>query len=194
MIDRPELDSFCSKYFCYRDLVCCGETYEQGDVKNIPQQSETWHSIKELAINVLDPVREYFGSLQLTYGLATPELVSAIRRRARKENRTPNIYPSLDQHAGSELDSRGTLVCRDQGLACDFYCDGVSSELVADWVIKECNFDKLYYYGSNRPIHVSVSLLRRKSVVLVRRKERKVTPKVILPEQFLELSHWVESP
>lgn len=194
MKELPDLDDYCSNHFTYRDLICCGETCALEATDNTPRQADTWLSIRHLATTILDPAKEQFGSLILTYGLSTRELSNAIKRRAKKQNRTPNIYPSLDQHAGSELDAKGKLICSDQGMACDFYCEGIASEVVAEWIIGNCHFDKLYFYGSDKPVHISASSLNRKKVVLVRRKDRKVTPKSIPSEKFRELCHWVEVP
>ena len=157
-------------------------------------QDETWSAIKLLAVSILDPVQEHLGGIRLTYGLSTATLTSAIRKRAKQNNKTPNIYPLVDQHAGYELNRKGKPICPEPGLACDFYCVGKSTELVADWIIRHCNFDKLYYYGANKPLHVSIGPKDRKAVTLVRRANRRVTPKNIGADQFLELCQWVEVP
>ena len=41
-------------------------------------------------------------------------------------------------------------------MAADLTVRGVSSFVVASWVIEHTPFDRLYFYGANRPFHVSV--------------------------------------
>ncbi|WP_257279610.1 hypothetical protein [Endozoicomonas sp. ISHI1] len=188
------IDQKCSRHFYFKDLICCGETFEQERPENMPQQDGTWTAIKLLATSILDPVQDHFGRIHLTYGLSTPSLTSAIRKRARKNDKTPNIYPPVDQHAGYELNCKGMPICPDLGLACDFICTDQPSDVVAEWVIQNCDFDKLYFYGANRPLHVSIGPKNRKAVTIVRRVNRKVMPKNIAPDKFREFCRWVEVP
>ncbi|MEO1268524.1 MAG: hypothetical protein AAFX99_10530, partial [Myxococcota bacterium] len=62
------------------------------------------------------------------------------------------------QHAGCELGRDGKLVCPRQGMAVDFRVEKAGSEDVARWIIQTLPFDALYFYGDDRPIHVSWSL------------------------------------
>jgi hypothetical protein len=44
------------------------------------------------------------------------------------------------------------------GAACDFRILNVGSDRVVDWILEaRLPFDSLYFYGSDRPIHVSYS-------------------------------------
>ena len=193
-INEYLVEQKCSQHFRYKDLICCGETYSQEQLVNLPEQEETWAAIKMLATTILDPVQEHFGTVHLTYGLSTPSLTSAIRKRAKKHDTTPHIYPLVDQHAGHETNRNGVPICPDLGLACDFFCAEHSSDLIAEWIIRHCDFDKLYFYGTNKPLHVSIGPKQRRAVTLVRRAGRRVTPRNIKPDQFQELCQWVEVP
>ena len=60
---------------------------------------------------VIAGVFEEFGSIEITYGFCSHNLQKHIKR---------NVAPKLDQHAGSELNSRGNLICQREGFAVDF--------------------------------------------------------------------------
>jgi hypothetical protein len=48
-------------------------------------------------------------------------------------------------------------VCRRGGAACDFIVEDEDMREVADWVIDNLPFDRVYYYGQDRALHVSWS-------------------------------------
>ena len=142
----PSLDQRCGLHFCYRDFVACGETQHQLGVLNLPLRPETYNALHALATRVLDPVIEYFGGIRLTYGFSCAGLASKIPGR---------IAPKLDQHAGCELSRSGALICSRAGAACDFLVEDENMREVAEWVLSNVPFDRLYFYGDDRPIHVS---------------------------------------
>jgi DNA phosphorothioation-associated putative methyltransferase len=144
----PELATRCSKHFTYRELIECGETQARTGLANRPQQPDTYTALHALASLVLDPVVDYFGMIELTYGFCSPELARSISGR---------IAPKLDQHAGYELTRLGRPVCERLGAACDFLVTDEDMEEVALWVAANTPFDRLYFYGKDRPIHVSYS-------------------------------------
>lgn len=142
----PSLDQPCGKHFRYRDLIECGETQSRLGTPNVPAQPETYNALHDLSATILDPVIEYFGAIRLTYGFASRELTRHIPGR---------IAPRLDQHASYELDRYGKMLCPRGGAACDFIVDDEDMEDVAQWIMANLPFDRLYYYGNDRPIHVS---------------------------------------
>jgi len=72
-------------------------------IDNLPQRTESYAALYDLARNILDPVIEYFGSVRLTYGFCSNNLRKHIKA---------HIAPHLDQHAAHELNSKRELVCR----------------------------------------------------------------------------------
>jgi DNA phosphorothioation-associated putative methyltransferase len=142
----PPLDQQCGRNFNYRSFVECGKTQERLRIGNIPLRPQTYNALYALASEVLDPVIDYFGSIRLTYGFSGTDLARNIKRK---------IAPKLDQHASCEHTKRGTAVCNRAGAACDFIVDDESMREVADWIHSNVPFDRLYYYGDDRPIHVS---------------------------------------
>jgi hypothetical protein len=144
----PELDDTCGHYLTYRQLIECGETQQSSGLANLPKQADSYTALYELAVNILDPVIDYFGMMQLTYGFCSHELGKLIKKR---------VAPKLDQHAAYELNSKHNLICPRLGAAADFLIEDENMREVADWIAENTPFDRLYFYGENRPIHVSFS-------------------------------------
>jgi len=144
----PDLDTRCGASLTYRALIQCGDTRRRLGIANLPLNPATYNALHDLATHVLDPVIEYFGSIRLTYGFSSAELTRNIQR---------GIAPKLDQHAACERGPRGALVCGRGGAACDFLVEHEDMHEVAEWIIANLPFDRLYFYGRNRPIHVSFS-------------------------------------
>lgn len=142
----PDLDQSCGANFTFRSFVECGETQIRTNLPNIPLHPDTYNSLFDLAVNILDPVIDYFGGIRLTYGFSSAALVKRIDGR---------IAPALDQHACCEVNKKGLAICDRLGAACDFIVDDEDMAEVAEWVIKHTPFDRLYFYGAQRPIHVS---------------------------------------
>jgi DNA phosphorothioation-associated putative methyltransferase len=158
----PDLHARCGANFTYRHFLECGETQERTGLANRPQQPDTYTAVYELAKCVIDPVVEYYGMIQLTYGFCSRELASEICGR---------IAPELDQHAGHELKKSGKPICERLGAACDFLVEDEDMEEVAIWVFENTNVDRVYVYGKDRPIHVSYSQTPARQLV-----EMKLSP------------------
>ena len=144
----PDQDSLCGQYFTYRQLIECGETQAQNQLPNLPKQPDSYTALYELAANILDPVIDYYGPIKLTYGFASTALTKHIQGR---------IAPKLDQHAACELNRKGEPVCPRLGAAVDFIVEDEDMEEVAHWIMINLPYDRLYFYGKDRPIHVSYS-------------------------------------
>jgi len=144
--DIPALDSPCGRYLTYRQLLECSQTWQKTGVDNQPQQPESYTALLELSINILDPVIEYYGMIRLTYGFCSGKLANQIAGR---------IAPKLDQHAACERNRLGNLICERQGAAVDFIIDDEDMEEVALWISMHLPYDRLYYYGKDKPLHVS---------------------------------------
>jgi DNA phosphorothioation-associated putative methyltransferase len=152
----PHLDSACGHYLTYRQLIECGATQQATGLPNLPKEPESYVALYELAVNVLDPVIEYFGAIKLTYGFCSPELAREIKGR---------IAPQLDQHAAHEKNRRGKYVCSRLGAAVDFLVEDEDMGEVVNWMAENVSFDRLYSYGADRPIHVSYSATPKGEIV-----------------------------
>jgi hypothetical protein len=153
MIDLGEP---CGRNLVLRDFVEAGETWTRTRVTNEPKQIATVDAIRRLAVEILDPVIVEFGPLRITYGFASAALTQLIPGR---------IDPTRDQHAGCELKANGAPICPRLGQAVDFSINGVSSGRVASWIAKHLPFDRIYFYGNHRPLHVSAGPEEKRSVI-----------------------------
>lgn len=157
----PSLDDPCGSNLTYRDLIECGETQMGLGLANEPRQPSTYAALARLALDVLDPVMDYFGGIELTYGFCSRELAKHIPAR---------IEPRKDQHASHELNSKGKPICSRGGAAVDFLVRDESMKEVADWIIANTPFDRLYYYGDDKPLHVSIGAENKRQAVSIRRQ------------------------
>ena len=89
---------------------------------------------------------DYFGMIKLTYGFCSHELARQVSGR---------IAPELDQHASYEKNRLGNPICSRLGAAVDFLIEDEDMIEVANWIIGNLAFDRLYIYESDRPLHVS---------------------------------------
>jgi len=165
----PDIDDRCGRHLSYRQLIECGETQHSTSLANCPKQPESYTALYDLALNILDPVIEYFGMISLTYGFCSHELGKHIKKR---------VAPKLDQHASHELNTKKNLICPRLGAAVDFIVEDENMREVADWVAENTPFDRLYFYGEDRPIHVSYGPDQKKEYIdLVLTKTGKQIPK-----------------
>lgn len=156
----PNLDDKCSLYFSYRDLIECGETVARLRIDNQPTQLASFESLRAIALNILDPVKEEFGDLELTYGFASPNLLRHLKK---------GVAPKLDQHSSYELNSSGRLICNRGGAAVDLKAPKTDAFTLASWINSNLSYDRLYVYESFRPLHISYSASNSKKAYLLRR-------------------------
>jgi DNA phosphorothioation-associated putative methyltransferase len=170
--NMPQLDDKCGQVFTYRQLIECGETWNRVRVGNTPEQADSFTALYELCANLLDPIVDYFGAIVLTYGFSSPPLSREIRER---------IEPKIDQHAACEHKRNGDLICSRLGAAVDFLVEDENMREVAAWIATNLPFDRLYFYGSDRPIHISYGPDNsRESFELVEHSGRRVPRRINL--------------
>jgi hypothetical protein len=151
----PDIDEPCGQYLTYRDLVECGETQASTGIANLPKEPDSYSALLDLATQILDPIIDYFGMINLTYGFSSAELSKAIPRR---------IAPELDQHAAHETKRNGKFICERLGAACDFIVEDEDMTEVIDWISENLDFDRIYFIGGDRPIHISYGPQRTKQI------------------------------
>ena len=174
-----DLDTPCGQYHTFRHFIECGETQAQTSLPNLPKQPETYNALAALALQVIDPVMDYFGGIELTYGFCSPELAKHIPGR---------IDPKRDQHASFERNTRGNLICERKGAACDFIIPDENMLEVAQWIVQNTPFDRLYFYGNDKPLHVSYGQAHNRAVVLMLLgKSGRLVPKVMDAKVFVSV-------
>lgn len=179
----PKISDKCSKYFRFKDFFECSDTYKISSIPNIPKELETYEAIKYFSSEILDKVRDSFGDVVLSYGFCNFELSKVIKK---------NIFPKTDQHAGFEKNSKGNLICERKGFASDFKIEGLSSLILAQWIVENCMFDRLYFYGEDRPVHVSTNLIPTKKIVLMKFYKTRRVPQNISEADFLNMKPSIE--
>jgi hypothetical protein len=158
------------KYLTLEEFCTCTNTYRkyQNLIDPYPQNIKSIEAIKALCQFIIDPIVDYFGkeSFQLTYGFCSPKLKSFLDKKdpitGKKNGR---VAPNIDQHMAWEINSKGKYYCERLGAACDFQIINTSSSTVVKWIIdRDLPFDSLYYYGDDRPIHISYGSDRKKAI------------------------------
>ena len=178
MMSLLDLADRCGANVRCRDLIECGETRAAAGIANVPKQAASFNALRDLAVQVLDPVIDYFGMIRLTFGFCSPALARKIPGR---------IDPKRDQHAAHEVNRLGRIVCDRLGAAVDFIVDDEDMLEVAQWVTANTPFDRPYFYGSDRPIHVSCGPNHDRQIVrMVPSKSGRLVPRVVAVEDFLE--------
>lgn len=178
----PDLNDIAAGSFRYRDFTECSTTWKRNRDCNIPNRIETYRLIKQFTFEILLPLEKQFSKPELTFGFCSYEL----RRQI-----SSGIYPSRDQHAGLELDCDGNLVCERGGFASDFYVPESNSCEIAQWIVGHTPFDRMYYYGPDRPIHVSVNehpIGQIVTMTTIARNGNRM-PRVVSPDKFLALTN-----
>jgi hypothetical protein len=182
----PRLEEKCGAHFLFRDFIQYGETQAKTSVPNIPEQVETYNALTRLATLILDPVIDYFGAISLTYGFCSCELAKYVAGR---------IAPKLDQHASHELNTHRKPICARLGAAVDFIVTDESMLEVAQWIVKNTPFDRLHFYGDDRPLHISCGPENKREIVLMLpREDSRAVPKVVKSEMFLTLPRNLAAP
>ncbi|MDB9312884.1 hypothetical protein PN462_07210 [Spirulina sp. CS-785/01] len=152
---------YLGKYLTLEQFCTCSKTYQKysSQIDPWPQQKASIQALQDLNQYLLDPIIAHYGSdsFQLTYGFCSADLRRYLNQKdpvtGEKNGR---IDPRRDQHMACELNRNGRYYCDRRGAACDFSILGTSSDQVVSWIIEQqLPFDSLYYYGSQRPIHLS---------------------------------------
>lgn len=178
--NTPPLNAPCGKHFSFRDFIECGETQRNFCTPNQPQQPQTFAALHDLATYVIDPIIEQFGMIELTFGFCSSTLGTKIPGR---------IAPKLDQHASFELNRLGNRICDRDGAAVDFILISRDMFKVSQWIVENLEFDRLYFYGPNRPIHISYSASPCRQVTIMKESEKsgRRIPRSYVDRDFAEL-------
>lgn len=118
---------------------------------NIPATQESTIALEYLLLEILLPINSAIGKPVITYGFTSFSLKKYIQRYSPS-----GTSPDLDQHSAFEKNSVGKQICSRGGAACDLFIKDVSSSDIVRYIVKTLNYDRLYYYGDDRPLHVSI--------------------------------------
>ncbi|OLQ79841.1 hypothetical protein BIT28_00900 [Photobacterium proteolyticum] len=123
------------------------------------------HQLRLLSAKLLMPIEHHLGTIKITYGFTSHALLRFILNNSPRD-----IAPDIDQHASLETNSRGNRICKRDGAACDFLVSGYENRMdeVAKFIVQHLTFDRLYFYGKNKPLHISIGP-ENTQYVLIRR-------------------------
>ncbi|WP_353931723.1 hypothetical protein WJM97_03815 [Okeanomitos corallinicola TIOX110] len=159
------------KYLTLAEFSTCTHTYHKYAqyINPFPQNgAEIIPALQELNKFIIDPIIDNYGrdNFQLTYGFCSADLKKFLERKdpitGEKNGR---VAPKLDQHMSYEINKNGKYYCERLGAACDFMIADVSSNHLIDWILQsKLPFDSLYFYGSQRPIHISYGFQHKRDI------------------------------
>lgn len=131
--------------------------------KNSPN-SDSERFLEQLGTEILLPIENSFGDTIISYGFTSHSLLLYIKKHS-----PGHMAPDVDQHASMELNSRGNRICKADGASCDFLVSGYEIKMseIARYITSNLAFDRLYYYGSSNPLHISVGPDNRKMAILM---------------------------
>jgi len=122
------------------------------DIDNSPQTRDSIDALELMVSEILIPLEKAFGPLTVTYGFTSAKLKLYIGR-----NSPSGTAPHIDQHSACEVNNAGKSICERNGAACDIMFDSVPSSKVVRYIVSRLNYDRIYFYGDHRPVHISVS-------------------------------------
>lgn len=159
------------KYLTLEEFCTCTQTYHKyaSHINPFPKNtSEVIPSLQDLNKFILDPIIDYFGENKfcLTYGFCSIDLKKYLEKKdpitGKKNGR---VAPNIDQHFSYEMNKNGKYYCERLGAACDFIIKDTASQEVIDWILAFLlPFDSLYFYGKDKPIHISYGYQHKRDI------------------------------
>ncbi|MGF1517110.1 MAG: hypothetical protein ACFCVB_04810 [Nodosilinea sp.] len=150
------------KYLTLGEFCTCTQTYQRfaDQIDPFPKNlNESLPALEALCQYIVDPVIDGFGRdrFSLTYGFCSVDLKRWLAKKDPLTGKKHGIAtPSLDQHMAHEVNRNGRYHCDRLGAACDFRIIDLPSDALVDWILAQgLPFDSLYFYGADRPIHIS---------------------------------------
>lgn len=163
---------FLGKYLTLEDFCTCTQTYQKyaAKIHPFPQNpEETLPALQKLNQLILDPIIDSFGinNFRLTYGFCSKDLKRHLDKKDPETgHKNGRVAPELDQHMAQEVNKNGKYYCQRRGAACDFIILGLASNHVVDWILnQELPFDSLYFYGVDKPIHISHGAQHKRDII-----------------------------
>jgi hypothetical protein len=158
------------QYLTLEEFCTCTKTYQKyaDRISLYPDNpEETIPALEALCRNILDPIITHFSQerFQLTYGFCSKDLKRFLSQKDLATGiKNERVDPSRDQHMAHEKNRNGKYCCDRLGAACDFRIVRLESDRLVEWILEQqLPFDSLYYYGSDRPIHISHSPWHRRN-------------------------------
>lgn len=159
------------KYLNIADFCTCTNTYKKYADKINPWPNnilETIPALQDLNKYILEPIIDNFGRerFKLTYGFCSSDLKKYLEKKdAITGEKNGRVAPEIDQHISYEMKKNGKYYCLRLGAACDFFIQDLPSNQLIDWILAEkLPFDSLYFYGEDKPIHISYGWQHKRDI------------------------------
>lgn len=159
------------RHLWLEEFCTCTQTYRKyaDRINPYPRNlDETLPALQAIAQHILDPIIDHFGRerFELTYGFCSIDLKRYLAQNNPKTGiKNGRVDPSRDQHMAHEVNRNGKYYCDRLGAACDFRIVGLESDRLVEWILEQrLPFDSLYFYGSDRPIHISYGLQQKQNI------------------------------
>lgn len=149
------------KYLTLDEFCRCTQTYQKYSEKinPYPASEASILALQELNYWIIDPIIDFFGreKFKLTYGFCSHDLRIFLEKKDPITGiKNGRVAPTLDQHIAHEVKKNGDYYCQRLGASCDFLIVDLSSNQLVNWILEQrLPFDSLYFYGQDRPIHIS---------------------------------------
>lgn len=150
-----------SKYISLEEFCTCSKTFQKysDQIDPYPWQPESIDAIASLCQFIIDPIIDHFGheSFQLTYGFCSVDLRIFLEKHDPETGKkNGRVCPKVDQHMAHEIKKDGSYWCDRLGASCDFLIKEFPSRMLVRHISQtSLPFDSIYFYGSDRPIHIS---------------------------------------
>jgi hypothetical protein len=159
------------QYLTLEEVCTCTQTYRKyaDQIDPYPEnREETIPALAALCQHIIDPVIDGFGRerFQLTYGFCSVDLKRWLAKTDPVTGvKNGIVSPERDQHMAHEVNRNGKYYCSRLGAACDFRIVDLPSDALVAWVLAQgLPFDSLYFYGAERPIHISYGPQHKRDV------------------------------
>lgn len=158
------------KYLTLDEFCTCTQTYHKYSEKinPYPNSEASILAMQELNYWILDPIIDYFGreNFKLTYGFCSHDLRIYLEKKDPITGiKNGRVAPSLDQHIAHEVKKNGDYYCQRLGASCDFLIVDFKSNQLVNWILEQrLPFDSLYFYGQDRPIHISYGPQHKRAI------------------------------
>ena len=151
---------------------------------NYPQERASISALNKLIEEILIPLQKRYGDFIISYGFTSAPLHTFIQKHSPK-----GTAPKLDQHASHELNRLGNSICSRGGAACDIKFQQTSALEIIRFAVGNLTFDKIYFYGENKPLHISVheQPLKHLQVVKTNAKGRRIPTQKAFGHETIEL-------
>lgn len=126
------------------------QTKHDVELCNEPEHPSSRSALEDLIAEILLPIYRKYPNIKITYGFTSATLKKYIAKHS------PNgTAPTLDQHASYELNNAHNPICDRGGAACDFIVPNIATSEIVRFIVEHLNYDRIYYYGNDKPLHVS---------------------------------------